>query len=560
MPVQLTYPGVYIEEIPSGNHSIVGAPTAITAFVGRTVKGPVDHAQAVTSFGDFEKFFGSLDFDYPLSYAIKDFFLSGGAEAFIIRRFSTESVLQEGQQDPNYSSVIFGGINLRAASQGTWGGAISVSADTKGITDQIASMYEDYGLVKSDLFNFHIAVNGKVIESFTCVTVKKSKNNPNALDLTLEHESNLVRVSAALPNSFVIPMSPEVLAKPAVTAVTETPGKGNKQGVAEVKAKPAILAVPAKAKSISFSGGKDSAALKSSDDYLGDEGARTGMYALEKVDIFNMLCIPMDQEATDSTCIALNPDAAAFCEKRKAMFIAEPLIQWTDKAMQGNWSEIQPTDLNINGETARYAATYFPRVKMPDPKMQDRERFFSACGLITGAMANNDINRGVWKAPAGQTAGLIGVTGLEVKVNDADNGFLNPLGINCLRDFPVVGPVIWGDRTLRGADLLSDDYKYVSVRRLTNYIEDSLKRGTQWAVFEDNDESLWSQLRLSIGAFMKGLAVQGAFYNYAVKCDAGTTTPDDIALGIVNVEVMFAPVKPAEFVVLKFQQTAASAG
>ena len=123
----------------------------------------------------------------------------------------------------------------------------------------------------------------------------------------------------------------------------------------------------------------------------------------------------------------------------------------------------------------------------------------------------------------------------------------------------VVGPVVWGDRTLKGADLLSDDYKYISVRRLTNYIEDSLMRGTQWAVFEDNDESLWSQLRLSIGAFMKGLAVQGAFYNYAVKCDADTTTPDDIDQGIVNVEVMFAPVKPAEFVVLKFQQTAASA-
>lgn len=425
----------------------------------------------------------------------------------------------------DYSSATatgtLGGVTFLAANPGTWGTEITITADVNGISDQVATLYTDsYGLTKADLFNLSVIVNKQVVESFKCVTVKNSKNNPNKLDLTLEHESNYIRVSGDLPTSFSVP--------------TTT------------------------AKPVQFTGGHDSEILSEASDYLGDELTRTGIYALEKVDIFNMLCIPPEPLTTDQTLTAINPTAAEFCEKHKALFIAEPLSAWKDNAEQGNWANIQPTDMMIAGEIGRYATTYFPKVKLADPEMQDRERVFSACGVITGVMATSDVQNGVWKAPAGQNAGMVGVTGLDVKINDSDNGFLNPLGINCLREFPVIGPVVWGDRTLRGADLLSDDYKYVSVRRLTNYIEISLKRGTQWAVFEDNDESLWSQLRLSIGAFMKELSTQGAFYNYKINCDASTTTADDIAQGIVNVEILFAPVKPAEFVILKFQQTAAT--
>lgn len=420
------------------------------------------------------------------------------------------------------ASLSVSGLSFAAANPGTWGNDISVAIDTKGITDQVASLYtESYNVKKEDLFNITIEYKGKPVEVFKCVTVKGGANTSIRVDHTLEHESNYVRINGDLPT-----------------------------------------AAPKAATSPTAKGGADSAVLNESDDYLGNEATRTGMYALNKVDIFNMLCIPVDagtdDGATADKLLAINAAAAAFCEKKRALFIAEPLDAWNSKAETGRWTEIQPTDLGINGDTGRYACTYFPKVKMPDPEMQDRERVFSSCGVITGVMAKSDLNYGVWKAPAGMNAGMVGVTGLEVKVNDADNGFLNPLGINCLRNFPVIGPVVWGDRTLRGADLLSDDYKYVSVRRLTNYIEESLRRGTQWAVFEDNDESLWSQLRLSIGAFMKELSTQGAFYNYKVICDASTTTPDDIAKGIVNVEILFAPVKPAEFVVLKFQQTAAT--
>jgi phage tail sheath protein FI len=168
----------------------------------------------------------------------------------------------------------------------------------------------------------------------------------------------------------------------------------------------------------------------------------------------------------------------------------------------------------------------------------------------------------VWKAPAGIDANLSGIQGLQVPLSDEDNGRLNPLGINCLRTFPVVGNVVWGARTLRGADQLADEYKYVPVRRLALFIEESLFRGTQWVVFEPNDEPLWAQIRLNVGAFMQGLFVQGAFQGttrnkaYFVKCDAETTTQNDINLGIVNIIVGFAPLKPAEFVIIKIQQMA----
>jgi len=154
------------------------------------------------------------------------------------------------------------------------------------------------------------------------------------------------------------------------------------------------------------------------------------------------------------------------------------------------------------------------------------------------------------------------VLGLSVPLNDNQNGLINPLGVNCLRSFPIIGNIVWGARTLRGADILGDEYKYVPVRRTALFIEESLFRGLKWVVFEPNDEPLWGQIRLNVGAFMQGLFRQGAFQGtsardaYFVKCDKDTTTQSDINLGIVNVVVGFAPLKPAEFVVLKIQQMA----
>jgi phage tail sheath protein FI len=220
------------------------------------------------------------------------------------------------------------------------------------------------------------------------------------------------------------------------------------------------------------------------------------------------------------------------------------------------------TDLNLTGEQARNAALFFPRVIQSDPLHEGQLDTFVPCGIVAGVMARTDTTRGVWKAPAGIDAALNGIQGLEVNLTDAENGMLNPLGINCLRFFQVVGRVVWGARTLRGADQLADEYKYIPVRRTALFIEESLYRGTQWVVFEPNDEPLWAQIRLNLGAFMNNLFRQGAFQGktpkdaYFVKCDKETTTQTDIDLGIVNILVGFAPLKPAEFVVIKLQQIA----
>ena len=163
------------------------------------------------------------------------------------------------------------------------------------------------------------------------------------------------------------------------------------------------------------------------------------------------------------------------------------------------------------------------------------------------------MERGVWKAPAGLDAAIQGIKGLQFNMNDAQNGFLNPKAVNALRYFDPAGPVVWGARTLRGEDAISDDFKYVPVRRLANYLELSLQRGTKWAVFEPNDEQLWSALRISIGSFLKGLKSQGGILDYQVICNETTTTPDDQLQGIVNVWIRYKPVYPAEFVVLQFQ-------
>lgn len=180
---------------------------------------------------------------------------------------------------------------------------------------------------------------------------------------------------------------------------------------------------------------------------------------------------------------------------------------------------------------------------------------------MAGIYARTDVARGVWKAPAGISATLQGAS-VVGKINDADNGVLNMQGINVLRTFPVYGNISWGARTLEGADLLASEWKYIPVRRVALFIEETLYQNLKWAVFEPNDEPLWAQIRLAVGAFMGNLYRQGAFQGtsaggaYFVQCDSTTTTQLDIDSGIVNIRVGFAPLKPAEFVVISIQQIA----
>ena len=252
--------------------------------------------------------------------------------------------------------------------------------------------------------------------------------------------------------------------------------------------------------------------------------------------------------------------AASYCEERRAMLLIDPPSNWTsiDDA-EGGADELRSV---IGSDLARNAAVYFPRLRMADPLAENRLADFAPCGAVAGIIARTDTQRGIWKAPAGLDASFSGVRGLTYLMTDGQNGVLNPLGVNCLRAMPAAGNVIWGARTLAGADRLASEWKYLPVRRLTLFIEESLYRGTQWVVFEPNDEPLWAQIRLNVGAFMQNLFRQGAFQGrspreaYFVNCDHETTTQNDIDLGIVNIHVGFAPLKPAEFVVIRIQQMA----
>jgi phage tail sheath protein FI len=237
------------------------------------------------------------------------------------------------------------------------------------------------------------------------------------------------------------------------------------------------------------------------------------------------------------------------------MLIIDPPTDWTSK-------EEVKAHLNDVSTTSKNSAVFFPRLVKPNPLLENRLEESAPCGAVAGIFARTDANRGVWKAPAGLEATHNGMPQLSVPLTDPENGELNPLGVNCLRARPAVGPVIWGARTRQGDDRLASEWKYIPVRRVALYIEESLYRGTQWAVFEPNDEPLWAQLRLNIGAFMQNLFRQGAFQGqtpkeaYLVKVDKETTTQNDIDRGIVNIIVGFAPLKPAEFVIIKIQQLA----
>ena len=217
----------------------------------------------------------------------------------------------------------------------------------------------------------------------------------------------------------------------------------------------------------------------------------------------------------------------------------------------------------LNGWSEKQnAAIFFPRIRLQNPLKENRLETFAPSAAMAGIFARTDANRGVWKAPAGIDATITGVRELTVKLTDGENGILNPLGVNCLRNFPVYGNVVWGSRTLEGDDRLASEWKYIPIRRLTLFLQESLYRGTQWVVFEPNDEPLWAQIRLNLGAFMNNLFRQGAFQGdtpskaYFVKCDKETNPQNDIDRGIVNIIVGFAPLKPAEFVIIKFQQIA----
>ncbi|MGH8904994.1 MAG: phage tail sheath family protein [Egibacteraceae bacterium] len=659
MPVNVTYPGVYIDELPSQVRTIIGVPTAVAAFVGPAVRGPDNEARHLTSWADFERIYGGLSDTSLMSYAVFHYYQNGGSEAEIVRVVSKDrpAVLDLGN-DVKLEAKASGaaGNALRARVEHTTAGDPTVytvilhpasGADEKfenikagaapNVTDSLEKKLEGSTLVKlADDAKTDTApeasppVPAGITDPFAdpspgqpTLFIKATTQRVGAARATIDLGSNVtltakyagawgkklrVRVDhdtrpreatdagdlynltirdmgtgaeesfrnivadANSPQSLDKVLEGSRLVAPAGgTDLSTRPGKnkdldrGQDPFENEEESKPAAGAPPAPPPAYDPAQHRYAQAVGGADgdlpteaDYRGSPTAKTGIYALLDTDIFTILCIP--PIGLDTTFGQTLTDALKLCVDRRAMLIVDPPPSWSDVDKAVGAARGETGALPITGPDTRNAVVYFPRIKLPD--QDGRLGDWPASGAIAGIWARTDGQRGVWKAPAGTDAAVSGVRQLSVTLTDLENGLLNPLGVNCLRTFPVIGTVVWGARTLRGADILADQWKYVPVRRLALYIEESLYRGTQWVVFEPNDEPLWAAIRLNVGAFMNTLFRQGAFQGrtpqeaYLVKCDIENNPQNDIDRGIVNILVGFAPLKPAEFVIIHIQQLA----
>ncbi len=668
-----TYPGVYIQELPSPVHSITGVATSITAFVGYTARGIDNRAQAVFSFSDFERLYGGLASNSEVSYAVQQFFQNGGSQAYVVRTPmhypTTGTPVPYAQVEIDKSGT--NGITFTALSSGEWAnGQLLIDIDVLGL---------DLSTTTGDPLAFNVTITNvmdNTTEYFPDVTLNSGAqnyfvsviNDPN-------NGSQLVKVSANLPtsptalnatgvlgapltianvntalgggtavanadcsltltypggpstaptikvigNGAAIPQTVSGLASQLQTALNAwlmvnlagasvtcvaapsgtgagirvnallpnqpdamisfgDPATGNKTatalglqtttfsnvahyalGTSTNNAGLGLLSTPATAPS----------GLPQTNELIGDPLALTGIYALSKVDIFNLLSIPEAARALPGDPAALDPNinpteiysaAVTLCDQKRALLLIDPPPNVKTVAGAVDWKTSTLGVVDANG------AAFFPRLRLPDPLNNNNLRTFAPSGVVAGVYANTDSTRGVFKAPAGIGAVLKGVQAMTYNLSDAENGQLNPLGLNCFRNFPIYGPVLWGARTLVGADAMANQWKYVPVRRVALFLEQSLYQGTQWVVFEPNDEPLWASIRLNVGAFMDTLFKKGYFQGttsaeaYFVKCDGETTTQADIDNGIVNILVGFAPLKPAEFVVIQIEQLAGQTG
>lgn len=492
MPAEYTYPGVYIEEIPSGVRPIAGVSTSNTAFVDRFNRGPLNSPRRVEGFAEFQRLYGGLDAASESSYAIDQYFAHGGGVAYVVRVAAGT---------PSKATVAQDALTVRGKTEGKWA------------TNLV-----------------FIITHPDAAPLFTLALEERRGTRVLAREeyagLTLDPTHPRYAITVVNPSSELVELvhnTPATVTRPGTTAGTGLTGGDN--GTDPTKAE--------------FKAGWETL------DQLAPE-------------VFNVLCLPgaarLLNEADHKSVVT---DATAYVRDRRAFLLIDSpptagsvanqltaLTSWTANAM-------------VNSPNS---AVYFPRMTVPDPLSPGQLRTIGASGAVAGVFARTDTHRGVWKAPAGSDA-VVGGT-LAAKLTDGQNGQLNVRGVNVLRSFPLYGNLVWGSRTTVGADALAHEWKYVAVRRTALYIEESLYQGLKWVVFEPNDQPLWSSIKLNVDSFMDSLFRQGAFAGgtpaqaYLVKCDKDTTTQADVDRGIVNIIVGFAPLKPAEFVVLKIQQLA----
>lgn len=609
-----TYPGVYIEELPSGQHTITGVATSIAAFIGWSNQGPAGQAVMVESWAQYEALFGGLIPGIYLGYAVYQFFLNGGSQAYIIRLYDTGKSASDTDRAITASNADIAGLTIYAADPGKWANALCVAVTN---VQPAAGGYNTFNL---QVLELSPGGGAGVVESYTNLSTDPA--SPSWAVTIIEADST--NITFTKPGSTTPPTLPKTLTAggtPSVWVVAgswTTPAHGFTSGATVTQTGSGATAkvegtvngsylvlstkpAPPSGKTVSsyqawtdgsasfaptttpvqvaggplaYDGSSDAGAdgkqlLPDTADFeaqlLNTQGFNpfspaplvTGYTLLSNVPIFNLLCVPGETNVAGVSAMQ------EFCAQNRAFLIVDSDQAAVVGTGSSGLSSTGPADSSNDPLTNQYAgnsAFYFPWVSAPDPAAGFRPTLFPPCGFVAGIYASTDASRGVWKAPAGIGASLSGALGLQYVLTDAQNGQLNPLAVNCLRQFPNFGEVVWGARTIAGSDAAGSQWKYVPIRRLALFIESSLYAGTQWAVFEPNAEPLWGQVRLSIGTFMQGLFLQGAFAGttpqqaYFVKCDADNNPPPSVALGILNVTVGFAPLYPAEFVVIQIQQ------
>ncbi len=537
MPVTPTYPGIYIEEVLSNAHTITAAPTSVTVFIGYThpfKTKPSNYGQAIQifSFTDYEREFGGLfSVDWlgdDVGRAVSEFFLNGGAVAYVVAlQASYHDLVTLTPSDIEAPLFDLPGV---AASTGIRFTGLEPVDGTKKLTVSVTNVRATTGTTPLDLADIVITY-GTRTETYRRVTLSQPPapaDAGNTLDKrigTVDAPISTLVTVAPMP-TFTYPTAwPSALAPSALTA-------------------PNLPSNPY----TTYEPGDFAPAFA-------EDGS------LDKVSIFNLLLTPgvWDQPVVS--------EALAFCERKRAFMIMDPPAD----AGADHSSDPLPLIGDIMSDAvsgrmipkSQNGALYFPFLKSTDPETGTPVTV-APCGFVAGIYAREDTNRGVWKAPAGLETIVADTTGVVPSgvMTNARQGTLNPIGVNCLRGFPGIGTVVFGARTLVAANPAFQQYRYVSVRRMALFLEQSLATSLTWVTFEPNDTPLWVSIRTTIENFMLGLFHQGAFQGstpsqaFQVVCDASTTTPDDQANGVVNVVVAFAPLKPAEFLVIKLAQLA----
>ncbi|MEU0277761.1 phage tail sheath subtilisin-like domain-containing protein [Streptomyces sp. NPDC006195] len=538
MPSYLS-PGVYVEEVASGSRPIEGVGTSVAAFVGLAPGGPLNEPTLVTNWTQYVAAFGEFTDGYFLAHSVYGFFNNGGSAAYVVRVGGAPGGVTgapgEGTDPVNGQRgrpAVDGGAAAPAeltAGEPQALGTFRVSAVAPGESGTLSVEVTDAeGEGPAERFRLVVKDGTKPVETFD---VSAKKNARNYVVTQVKERSKLISVQEAAPASQLARPDNQTVALPVPVATAQPPavpdaGEGESAGIAE---------------------------------YLGDSSDRTGFGGLEAVDEISMVAVPdlmaayqrgaIDLEAVKAVQLGL----IAHCElmgDRLAIIDPPPGL---------NARQIRVWRQETSNYDSKYAALYYPWIKVFDPA-GGQTRLIPPSGHIAGIWARNDSERGVHKAPANEV--VRGAVDLEIQITRGEQDLLNPIGVNCIRTFPGRGIRVWGARTLSS----DPAWRYLNVRRYFNYLEESILNGTQWVVFEPNDQALWARIRRNISAFLVTEWRSGALFGatpedaYYVKCDAETNPIESVDLGRVVCQIGVSPVKPAEFVIFRLAQFSGGSG